>query len=361
MSKLMDIERLIAEQASSPADQRALEQIARRLESTLATEVPYRPEFMAQLRQRLLKAAQRQMTPWYRRPSVVGPGMAVAAVLVLAFGLNLVKQEPAQPPPVQEVPSGTAYEPPSVEPEGTATLVSLPADLREVALPDEPLDPSLHLPVGEDAAGARRLELKRLTARPDEEEFRRLAARLSFHGETQRSAAGWSAEDSGRFLSLTTDGRVTYRNQDAPVGVPDGELARQAARRFLDQAYLPIPAAQPVVVKGDRATTVLYVEQLDGRPVANALTRVEVGQGGTILKADAFIASGVVSGGSYDALSRDEALAAAAARGGAFHQADLVWVRTPGDGVVYLQPYWRLYGIDARGEEIVRYVAALRR
>lgn len=361
MSKAIDIQRLIAEQASSPAEQRALEQIAHRLENTLATEVPYRPEFKAQMRQRLMRAAQRQMMPWYRRPSVVGPAMAAAAVLVLAFGLNLVKQEKVAPlPPADKAPSVAAGDPVSPGGGGTATLVALPADLREVALPDEPLDLSLHV-AGEDAAGVRRLELKRLTAQPDEEEFKRLAARLSFHGETRRSATGWSTEDGGRFLSLSLDGTVTYRNQDAQVGAPDGEIARQAARRFLDQAYLPIPAAQAVVVQGDRATTVVYAEQLEGRPVANALTRVEVGQGGAILKADAFIASGVVSGGSYDALSREEALAAATARGGAFTEADLVWVRTPGDGVVYLQPYWRLFGTDAQGEKIVRYVAALRR
>jgi len=46
--------------------------------------------------------------------------------------------------------------------------------------------------------------------------------------------------------------------------------------------------------------------------------------------------------------------------GGTFDSVDLVYVRTlDDDRVMYLQPYWRVYGTHTAGQRMVRFVPAL--
>ncbi|MFZ5813792.1 MAG: hypothetical protein ACOY93_00635 [Bacillota bacterium] len=364
MTRAVDIKQLIAEEASTPADRRSLEQVANRLEESLSEEVPYRPEFKAQLRKQLMAQARQQLTPWYRRPAFMGSGLAVAAAaVVLAIGLNLYQKNPeAVLPQVDPGPAEVAEQPNPVPPTPNVSLVrSLPRDLRQVALADERLGAATPAFTG-SAGTTQGLELKQLTARPNEEQFRAMAGRLAFRGESRRTDEGWSITEGDRSLTLTEDGQVGYTNPAEPAAAEtvDAQGARTAAHRFLDQALLPIPG-QPVVVAGEDSFQVIYTEQVDGRPVINGRTLIRVSGKGSVLEARAFVATGIKTYGNYTTvLTEAEALAAAQSRGGTFDRADLVWVRTPGEETVYLQPYWRAFGTDSQGEAIVRYVPALK-
>lgn len=376
MSRYADITELIAEQAADRAERAALEATARRLARGLERPVPYRPEFKEALRRDLLLAARKQHRPWYRRPVLMGSGIAVAAaVAALAVGLSLY-----QPPAVQGPGTGLVAQPApapgGVEPSPgggepaengppTSYLVSLPEDLPAVALADEvgtAVAAALDAPVANLPAGG--LQLKRLTARPGEAEFRAMASRLGFRGESRRTAQGWAVSEADRSLTMTTDGTVQYADlsvsptEDPPV---EEQAAAQAARRFLDQAVLPV-YSQPDITAGADGFTVVYTERVEGRPVVNARTEIGVDFSGTVVRAKAYVASGVTTHATYtDYISESEALTLAAERGGSFQRADLVWVRSVGEETVYLQPVWRLFGTDAEGTPVARYVPALKR
>jgi len=175
---------------------------------------------------------------------------------------------------------------------------------------------------------------------------------------------GWAVTDADRSLTLTADGTVQYADvaEAALVADPvDAQEAGQAARRFLDQALLPVHS-QPAITEKEDGFQVVYTEQVEGRPVVNARTEIEVSEAGSVTRAKAYVASGVATHATYTAVvSEADALAQAASRGGSFERADLVWVRTAGEGTVYLQPYWRAYGRDTQGADVIRYVPALKR
>jgi hypothetical protein len=360
------MKQLIAEEASSTAERRELEELAGRLEEILRADVPYRPEFKAQLRRRLVAQARQQLTPWYRRPAFLGSGMAVAAAAaVLFFGLHMFRQPLEQHrAPTAQVPESTT--PPPVEPRaqgpGITSLVQVPTDVRVVAMADEAQSAALPRPNFAANDASQGLQLKRLSAHPDEGQFRALATRLAFRGESRRTPEGWSLTEGSRSLSLGLDGQVNYTDT-APAGngpAIDAERAKQEAYRFLDKAALPVPG-QPVVTSENHLFTVTYTEQVEGRPVVNARTVVQISDQGAVLKAQAYVPSGTETHGTYPAIPESEALAQAKSRGGSFDRADLVWVRTPGEGVVYLQPYWRVFGTDSSNQPVVRYVPALKR
>lgn len=369
MTRAYDIKQLIAEESSATAERRALEEMADRLEDTLSADVPYRPEFKAQLRKRLMAQAHQQLTPWYRRPAFFGSGLAVAAAAaVLVVGINLWQNDEireVQPPsPGIEESDSTPTAPPDTPP-NVVTLVTLPTDLRQIQLADEKVTPASPAPNFEgNAEVAQGLQLKRLTARPDEEQFRNMANRLAFRGESRRTTTGWLVSEGSRTLNLTADGQVGYADT-APAAAEtpaiSTEGARDAAFRFLDQALLPVPG-QPVVTRSENGFQVVYTEQVDGRPVINARTVIAVNEKGAVVQAEAYVASGTTTHSTHvAALTEAEAVAEAKARGGNFDRADLVWVRTPGDGPTYLQPYWRVFGTDSQGTAMVRYVPALKR
>lgn len=367
MTRAFDIKQLIAEEASGPTERRALEEMAHRLDDTLSAEVPYRPEFKAQLRKQLMTQARQQLTPWYRRPSFLGSSMAVAAAaVVLAFGLNLWQSDlPEIAPSAPEVaPNAKVAQP---EPTGTSFLVSEQLrDVPVIELADERLTstvPGSKRAAAETAQGM--LQLKRLTARPDEEQFRAMANRLAFRGESRRTSDGWMASDENQTLTMTQDGKVGYTNS-SPSASPsaqeiDADRARQVAHQFLDRAVLPIPTLQPAITPVDDTFSVTYTEMVEGRPIVNARTIILVSKQGAVVKAEAYVASGTSTQGTYQAITEAEALTEARNGGGTFDQADLVWVRTPGDSTVYLQPYWRAFGTDSGGTPVVRYVPALKR
>lgn len=367
MTRAYDIKELVAEEASGTAERRVLEEVAHRLEESLAGDVPYRPEFKAQLRRQLIAQARQQLTPWYRRPAFFGSGMAVAAAAAVLFvGLRFWESEraPALPPQAENAPQVT---PPASEPgQNPITRVSaLPADLTQVTVADEQLNPALPVPEAvRGAEVAQGLQLKRLTARPNGEQLRSMASRLAFRGESRRTSAGWEIMDEDRSLILQDDGQVSYTDSTPPAGAAGAKVtedaARQAAYQFLDKALLPVPG-QPVVSSEPGGYAVVYTEQVENRPVVNARTQVLVSEQGKVTRAQAYVSSGTETQGTYVAVTQAEALAEAANRGGSFDRADLVWVRTPGEGTIYLQPYWRVFGTDQSGTPVVRYVPALKR
>ncbi|MEW8977031.1 MAG: hypothetical protein AB2385_01390 [Symbiobacterium sp.] len=374
MSRYADVTELIAERAADPAERMALEATAARVARALERPVPYRPEFRAELRSDLLQAARRLRRPWYRRMTVLGPSVAAAAaVAALALGLHLW-QAPSVPAPEQivqqtprpeapglglEAPETGDTAPPSQEP----YLVALPSDLPTADLADEPqsaLTPALMAPVA--AAPTEGVQLKRLTARPSEADFRAMARRLGFRGQSRRTAQGWVVAEDDRTLSMTTDGTVRYEDlSESPDGPPVSEQAAgQAARRFLDQALLPVHS-QPDIRTDADGYTVVYTEHVDGRPVVNARTEIGVDLSGTVVRATAYVASGVTTHATYtDYVTEQEALSLAEERGGSFQRGDLVWVRSVAEETVYLQPVWRVLGTDAEGTPVARYVPALK-
>ncbi|MFZ5828017.1 MAG: hypothetical protein ACOY94_27240 [Bacillota bacterium] len=367
MTRAYDINQLIAEEASGPSERRALEEMAHRLDDTLSADVPYRPEFKAQLRKQLMAQARRQLTPWYRRPSFLGSSVAVAAAAAVLFvGLNMWQQDlPEIVPGAPEVAPNEKIAQPQPEAPKAFLVSEQLRDVPVVHLADEPQTTAVLSASTAAEAGQGMLQLKRLTARPDEEQFRTMANRLAFRGESRRTSDGWMITDEAKTLTMTEDGKVGYSNS-SPAVPPnaqeiDADRARQVAHQFLDRAVLPIPTRQPVVTPEGEAFTVIYTEIVEGRPVVNARTIIQVNNQGAVLKAEAYVSSGTSTQGTYQALTEAEGLAEARSGGGTFDRADLVWVRTPGDSTVYLQPYWRAYGTDSAGAPVVRYVPALKR
>lgn len=371
MSRYADITELIAEQAADPTERQALEAVARRVARALERPVPYRPEFKAALREELLRAARRRLRPWYRRPAVLGSGLAaVAAAVALVVGLQMAQppaaQEPGQiaqeePAPPVEPGSSSDPEPQATQGGQTSYLVALPADLPEVRLADERTsEENLQGPGTTPLIAS--VQLMRLTARPGEAEFRAMAARLGFRGESRRTAQGWVVADEDRTLTMTADGTVQYADlsePDADAPPVDAQAAGQAAQRFLDQAALPV-YSQPDISPREDGFVVVYTEHVDGRPVVNARTEIAVSLGGTVVRAKAYVPSGVTVHATYTQfVDEKEALELAESRGGRFQRAELVWVRSVGDGTVYLQPAWRVFGTNTEGKPVVRYVGAL--
>lgn len=368
MTRALDIKQLIAEEASNPSERRALEEMAHRLDDTLTAEVPYRPEFKTQLRQRLMPQARQQLTPWYRRPAFFGSGVAVAAAAgVLFVGLTMWESDLQQEPTPSAPTEIGATETPGMNGGSLFRVNEQLNDVPVLQLADERLTATSPRPnVGGNAEAAQgMMQLKRLSASPDEEQFRAIANRLAFRGESRRTSSGWTVTDENRTLSMTDDGKVGYSDSaptpTADAQVIDADRARQVAHRFLDRAVLPIPTLQPVVTPENGSYSVIYTEQVEGRPIVNARTAVLVSNRGAVLKVEAYVASGTPTQGHYQAITEAEALVEAKNRGGDFTRADLVWVRTPGEATVYLQPYWRAYGTDAQGTPVLRYVPALKR
>ncbi|HLN64797.1 MAG TPA: hypothetical protein VK464_25005 [Symbiobacteriaceae bacterium] len=369
MTKAQDVREAIAENSVTPAERRAMEVLADRLEETLTADVPHRPQFKAELRSRLVAQARRQMTPaWYRRPAVWGSAMAVAAAVgILAVGLQMWGPAGPGPKPAGETAQAPANPvtpaTPGVNPSITAKQVNT-INLPVVALAPEVL-PAGH-PGPESIGGlqqATELNLYLASGRPDEAQFARMASGLAFTGKAVTGPRGFSLTEGTRTLTMTLDGAVTYedRTADSAGAAMTAEKAQAAARTFLENAALPIPTLTPAVLVNDKGVwAVEYTPRVDGRLIVNARTLIQISPGGKVVQAGAFVQQTYQAAGPYSVNPAAEALRQArAAADATYDGVDLVYARTLDREAVYLQPYWRVFGVNSQGARVVRYVPAL--
>ncbi|HYG59601.1 MAG TPA: hypothetical protein VD902_16175 [Symbiobacteriaceae bacterium] len=364
MTKARDVRELIAEESSGTAERRRLEAVADALEETLAEDVPYRPQFKADLRRRLVAAARRQVTPpWYRRPATWGITTGVAAAaLILAVGIRLWSGTPGSP--VAPAPGDNFAGEKAVDPQiKHVSKLNLPP----VILADQLLAPGQPGPealVGMDVT--RGLKVYFSYNLLDEGVFARMAQGLGFTREP-RKLTEITVEEGPRSLKMSADGRVIYTDFMLPAPLPavDANAALAAARRFLDQAGLPVPSLDPTVVEeiinGRRQFVITYTPRMSARPIINGRTVIRVGEEGRVVSAEAFTLSVYQEHGVYQVIAPSQAVDRARKQGGGtFDSVDLVYVRTlDDDRVMYLQPYWRVYGTHTAGQRMVRFVPAL--
>lgn len=368
MTKAQDIRQLIAEQAAGPGERYAMESVAEGLDRSLARDVPARPEFKARLRRQLMAQARRNQNPWFERPVVWGSTFGVAAAAaVLAVGLNMFQAGvPAQPgrAPSTGVPSAevTPNLPKPVVPRLTHVL----GDVPQPVIADEAIAAGAR-PESSAFDAARGLAVLQLTVSSDRQQLADMASRLGLTTVVQQVGKSFAVSQGDRLLSLASDGQVTYADRtvddSGSARIAGPEVARVAARQFLETALLPVPDLQPSVTQtADRGYEVVFTPRIDGRPVVNGRTRVMVTQFGRVVQATAYAPSGQANQGPFDAVTTADAVATAQTGGGVFTGADLVWVRTAtATDAVYLQPYWRVYGTNAQGAPVARYVPSLKR
>jgi hypothetical protein len=370
MTKSRELEELIAEQAKSRAEQRALIETVDTLKRTLERPVPHRPEFKAQLRERLMAAAKAASPmPWYRRSAVWGPAVGlVAAVAVLAVGLQVYRQHPggqtASSSPI--VPSVAQ----PVNPHSVPITVSR-THLPMVALNDAPAD-DLAPEGAPNVAGG--LAYYQLTVRPDRQTLVTLAQKLKLPepGPGDPASGELRVTEGARLLFLQSDGEVVYGDK-APDSAADTALPQIEAQGAVDVALhtlhaldLPVPTLDPTVKEVaigavPHAFVVAYTPRVEGRPIVNAVTQVVVTDRGRVTQLAAYLPTNQELKRPSEALTVDQALQQAQAHGGAssFTTADLVYARTVDGTAIYLQPYWRVFGQSDSGSRIVRYVPAL--
>lgn len=371
MTRAEDLKGLIAENAVSQAERKSLEHVAEKLEDQLEKDVPFRPEFKAELRQRLMAEARRQNPPWYRRPAVMGGTLGVAAAAaVLVVGLNLVNSKPSQPPTKAATPAPTPA--PNVQTPGftsfNPTLVSR-TNLPVVQLPDEEL-PSRVIDLSGAPVAATTLKAVRLSVRVTDQDVAVMAGNIGLSAKVVTVQSGWQVSEGNRVLTVTADGKVSFADtsggdrKDTPTGGIEG--ARVVARQFLDRANLPVPDRAPSVTEstegGAKAYTVVFTQRVDGQPVVNAPVMVRVNDFSGVVAAEAYLSASTEDLGPFEAVDPSDALKTAQEKGGGdFTTTDLAWVRTVTDSQVFLQPYWRVIGSQTQGTRLARYVPALKR
>lgn len=374
MRELHDIREVIGERDPSPEERRAMETTAQRLSQRLAEDVPFRPEFQAELRRQLIARARQSLTPWYRRHSVMGPILSVsAAAAILALGFSFFWEGPAEspvevvPPPVVEVPINP--QPPQVQP----TLVRQPGELKlvQVSLPDEVLPPGYLAPASVTLPDlSKGLPVYQSVVLTDDAQFERIAAGLGLTAPPIRTDQEIFVMQGLIRLSLTPTGLVSYVDRSQPAESSDqpadAESAAYAAQRFLRWANLPAPYLPTVTEDAQEPRggdyLVIYTPRVDNYPLVNGRTVIRVDRQNRVVEATAYVQASEESRGMYGAERPTAALAAAQAMGGGtFDQQELVYVRTPNaDGDIFLQPFWRIFGTDGRGNRIARYVPALK-
>lgn len=342
-------------------DPRTFAGVAASLQAELERPVPMRPAFKADLRARLMaEAAGRRPARWFQRPALWSTVGGAAAVAVLVVGLRVFNGVPTTPVGEGLTPEVTAPNP-APTPSTPIHLVDN-TQLPLVQVPDEPQsEPPLSIAGLESA---KQLPTYILTGSVDANLVKGIAERLAFPAPDPLATAGaYRVTDGERLLQVSRTGAFRYEDRRAQAGpalsVTESE-AVQAATQFLQSAALPVVDLNPKVSPEAEAYQVTYQDRHEGRLVIGGATHVWVGRGGSVHRVESFTPSGEELKGSYEAISYSDAIALAEAKGGTFTRGDLVWVRTPVGEMVYLQPYWRLYG-ETSAEAIVRYVPALKR
>lgn len=352
-------------------DPRTYAGVAAGLQAELETPIPMRSAFKAELRTRLMAEAaglgRRPTSRWFQRPALWSAVGGAAAVFVLAIGLRLYGQGPAPSPaipgPSPLVPEVTAPEPiiDDYPVPGTAHMVGR-TTLPLVQVPDEH---EVGTPTGGAALeSVKELPVFRLTGTVDSSLVKGLAQRLAFQSSAPVDAGEfYRVAEGDREMQVSRAGVFRYEDRTvvtaAAEPVTESE-AVQAANEFLRTAALPVVDAAPKVAPEAEAYLISYQDRHEGRPIIGGSTRVWVSQGGSVRRVESFTPAGEEQDRTYNAVSYSEAIAEAEAKGGQFDRGDLVWVRTPVGSMVFLQPYWRLFGQDDSGP-IVRYVPALER
>lgn len=341
-------------------DPRTFAGVAAGLQAELETPIPMRSAFRADLRARLMaEAAGRRSTRWFQRPALWSAVGGAAAVFVLVFGLRAFNQIPA---PSTAVPEVTVPQPGTTEgPPQTPHLVGK-TELPLVQVPDERATGTPN--TGAALESAKELPAYLLTGTVDSGMVKGFAERLDFRAPTPVSAGDYYRVTEGnREMQVSRSGSFRYEDRAAatPGAQPVTESqAVQAANQFLQTAALPVVDLAPKVASEAESYLVSYQDRHEGRPIIGGSTRVWVSRAGSIRRVESFTPAGEQLTATFDAVPYDEAIQVAEAKGGRFNRGDLVWVRTPVGELVYLQPYWRLFGEDATGP-IVRYVPALQR
>jgi hypothetical protein len=366
MTKAQDIREAIAENSVTPGERRALEALADGLEETLSEAVPYRSEFKADLRRRLVAEARRHTArAWYRRPAVWGSTFATAAAAaILVIGLQVVNRvDPTPGPASPEVAQAPPAQPGSNQPLAIRQV-------SHISLPVVDLAPDI-LPAGHPApesiaavADAREMNVYLASGRPDQAQFSRMAQGLGMTAQPRSTGAGFDLAEGARSLRMTPDGHVTYEDRTAvtPGAHPvTAETARAAGDSFLRNAALPIPTVSPTLMVNNQGQwRVAYTQRVDERPIVNAQTVILISPDGRVSHADAYVQQTYQATGPYAVRTAQDALAQArTASDATYDGVDLVYVRTLDKATVYLQPYWRVYGTTGQGARLVRYVPAL--
>lgn len=378
MRKQQEIRELIAEHGVAPEERQAMQAVAEALEEKLAPNVPFRPAFQAELRQQLMVRARQTLTPWYRKPAVWGPSLSVAAAAaVLMIGLQIWQEAPVETPS----PTPSAWTPWSLPqdpitsnpPEVQPNLVSDSGELGLVGItvPDQPLPEDHPGPASIAQLDlARGLPVFQLVQLTDQAQFSRVAEGLGLGQPPVVRSDEITVVQDAITLVMAADGRVTFRDTAVSSTIAnrpeiDLEGAQEAAQRFLLRAGLPIPS-QPVVTEEVLPTTkqtvlaISYMPRVGDFPVVNAQTVIYVTPQNQVVWAEAYVPSREESRGNYKAVMPTSALVAAQnLGGGTFEKIDLVYVRTPGEHGLFLEPFWRLFGTDATGERVTRFVPAL--
>jgi hypothetical protein len=366
-----DIRELI-DSSTSQAERAALAETAQRVEDALHQPVPYRAAFRQQLRKQVVAEARRRMSPWYRRSAVWGSALAAAAaVVVLGFGIRLSQSGSAPPEVAAPTPPAENREITRREQPVAPRLTNDRKDLPVIALADEVIPPDHSGPETiADLDVAKGLLVYRLSGRPDQAQFARIATALGFDQVGARSSTEFETAQGERKLRLRADGLVQYQDPETlrkEGSAPAALDPAAAARRFLEQALLPVPSLRPNVANtdlsvGKPAYKVTYTPTVQGRPIVNASTVVQISMHGAVSEVEGYVQTGDEQEGSFAVLEPAAAIDLANRGGGArFSQVDLVYVRTPVEQTAYLQPYWRVFGTTEHDERIMRYVPALLR
>jgi hypothetical protein len=357
-----ELYRLLKEQSADP---RTFAGVAARLQAELESPVPMRPAFKADLRARLMtEAAGRRPTLWFQRPAVLSALGGAAAVVVLAVGLHLFTGSGGKTLPPTTGPGQTQPGPSG----GLAHFFNKTA-LPAVVVADERRS-GQPIPGG-GLEGAKELPTYTLTGQVTADLTQGIAQRLAFQNPTPvASGDRFQVTEGARSLEVTKTGELLYEdknaaNSDSGVAVQAGSTltggqAVQVANQFLQQALLPVVDASPAVAEADQAFLVSYQDRFQGRPVVGGDTQVWVSRSGGVRRLQSVTPSGQEQASSYSVVTYADAVKQAEIGGGRFDRGDLVWVRTPVEQKVYLQPYWRLFGHDESGP-IIRYVPALQR
>lgn len=400
MTQGSEIRRLVAESATTAEERQELAQVVEILEN-LEGRVPYRPEFRAQLRERLKQEARRTR-PWYRRPQVWTAGGAVAAAVgafaVLSFWQN--SADPRGQGVLDSAPPGVGIQ--TAANPGVEQPAAQPINPTAVVRPTLQLVGSIKIPraerpdVWEGGLQKAGTYASRVTVRtaegltappvsevqkiylvaelpPQPESLIKRAQRMGFKAEVADSSGGsLRVVESGRSLELHADGRLIYQGDAEGIAMPapDEAGAEWAARIWLEEAGIVAPAGDRSVALENDLWRVSFTPVMQGG--ARAITEtisVWVAQSGHIVKAETTTGS-LEERGEAPSISLEQALQQLRVRTLEGVEGEVVLIVNAAELVyarpvslrtgepLYLQPYWRL-SASVGAATVHRYVPAV--